>query len=119
MSSSSPPRLAPAHVKPTLHLNVPSYGAVFVNNTHPEPHPEDPTQQYRSDSDLRGELEVRMPQGCGRLRCQAIRVGIRTIFTLNLPGRKKQEEVIFERKVEIIGGNHHGVVLEEGMQRYR
>ena len=123
----------------------------MVSNTLNDVHPENPLQQYRSDYELQGELVVRLPTGSGRLRCKAIRVGIRTIFQMNLGRRRKEDDAhleskakaeladrnvhlgrdawqevgeaksrqqtIFERKVEIIGGDHQGVFLEEGIQR--
>jgi len=33
------------------------------------------------------------------------------------PGRIGEEDTIFDRKVEIIGGNSEGLWLDEGMQK--
>jgi len=67
---------------------------------------------------LHGDLETSLPEGSGRKRCKAIRVGLRTAISLDLGvGRMAEEDVIFERKVEIRGGRADGLVLEEGSQR--
>jgi hypothetical protein len=112
-SSSSP---APKAAKPTLSLHVPGYGAIIA--TQSEPNPLDPSTTPTYDLDLRGELEIRMPPGTGHMRCKSIRVGIRTRLEVAIKGRKKEEHVIFDRRVEIIGGTSEGVWLEEGSQRY-
>jgi hypothetical protein len=33
------------------------------------------------------------------------------------PERGWEEDVVFERKVEMLGGNAEGILLDEGMQR--
>jgi hypothetical protein len=85
-----------------------------------EPNPLDPNAdtEPQYDLDLRGELEIRMPHGSGRMRCKSIRVGMRTTLKIAIKGKKKEEHELSDCKVEIIGANSEGVWLEEGAQRY-
>jgi len=101
----------------TLTLRVPSYGTVFMKP------PDDPlwpiaiSEAPRNDQLLHGELDIHVPPG-GKRRCKAIRVGLRTVARLNMgPTRGWEEDVIFERKCEVIGGTADGLWLEEGLQR--
>lgn len=90
---------------PSLVLDIPTYGAVFMNP------PEDPLlptlqeeegEKPRNDVVIHGELVITMPPSLGRRRVKSIRVGIRSILTLNLkPGRMNEEDVLFERSVEL------------------
>ena len=54
----------------------------------------------------------------GRFRVKAVRVGMisQTELTLSKE-RVKEVDTIFERKVEMRGGNADGIILEEGIQR--
>jgi len=84
----------------------------------PSAPPEAGPSTHRTDRESRGELEVEIPPGMGRVRVKAIRVGMRTETELTLgEGRVKEKDVIFERKVEVRGGNAEGIILEEGVQR--
>jgi len=69
------------------------------------------------DLDLRGELEIRMPHGSGRMRCKSIKVGLKSILKIAIKGKRKEEHELSDSKVEIIGGSSEGVWLEEGSQR--
>lgn len=72
----------------------------------------------RNDQILHGEFEITLPPGAGRKRCRAIRVVMRTKIKLDLgPGRMGEEDTIFERKVEVLGGEGEGLWLDEGSQR--
>jgi hypothetical protein len=80
------------------------YGTVFM------PPPDDPlwsvaiSDRPRDDHLLRGGLDVYIPPG-GRRRCKSIRVGLRTTARLNMgPSRGWEEDVIFERKCEVLSG---------------
>ena len=83
--------------------------------------PEAGPSSQRADRESRGELEVEIPQGMGKIRVKAIRVGMRTETELTLgEGRYKERDTIFERKLEIRGagaGGEDGIVLNEGVQR--
>lgn len=71
----------------------------------------------RDDQLLSGMLEIQVPAGASR-RCRSVRVGVRTKSRLNMgQGRGWEEDVIFERKVEMMGGNSDGILLDEGVQR--
>jgi hypothetical protein len=101
-----------------LALRVEGYGTVFI------PPPDDPlwpaaiSDRPRDDHLLRGELDAYIPPG-GRRRCKAIRVGVQTLARLNMgPTRGWEEDVIFERKCEMLSGTSEGLWLEEGIQRY-
>jgi hypothetical protein len=64
--------------------------------------------------ELSGDIEIDVPEGSGRLRCNAITVALKSVSRLNLgPMRGWEDDVLFERKVEIRGR----IVLEEGKQR--
>lgn len=96
---------------PSLKLHVTNWGVIILPVVEPE-HNED---QPRDDHVLNGELEVRV---AGPRRCKRIRVGLRSIIRLDMgQGRKVEEDVLFERKVEIIGASADGIWLAPGSQR--
>lgn len=101
--------------KPSLSLHVPGYGACLAVAS--EPNPNDPCQDPQYETALTGELEIRMPNGSGRMRCKSIRVGVRTVLRLDLKGKKREEHELFQTRVEIIGSTNDGVWLAEGSQR--
>jgi hypothetical protein len=71
----------------------------------------------RDDHLFRGALELIVPPGKG-MRCKAIRTVFRTTTRLFMgPGRGWEEDVIFERKTELIGGSDEGIELSVGAQR--
>lgn len=81
------------------------------------------SHRYSSgDKELHGQLEIYLPPGGGPRRCKAIRVQFRTTVKLDMGrgrmgGEKKREdEVIFERKVELRGVTAIGLCLDEGIQ---
>lgn len=100
-------------------LHLPTYGAIFMKP------PDDPLWPHarsagpRDDQLLSGVLDVQVPKGSGQRRCKSVRVGVRTKARLFMgPGRGWEEDVIFERKVELLGGNAEGMLLDEGIQRW-
>lgn len=102
---------------PSLVLDIPTYGAVFMNT------PEDPllptldpsSEKPRNDVVLHGELVITMPAALGRRRVKSIRVGMRSILKLDLkPGRMNEEDVLFERVVEIAEGESCQCYLNTG-----
>jgi hypothetical protein len=52
-----------------------------------------------------------------RRRCQAISVGVQSVCRLNM-GEKRgwEEDGVFERGVEVEGGDEEGIWLEKGSQ---
>jgi len=69
------------------------------------------------DVTLTGELEVDVPLSMGRKRCKTIRVSMRAELKLDMgPGRQNEEDILFDRTVEIAGGSE-GVWLEPGSQK--
>jgi hypothetical protein len=103
--------------RPVLTLHVPNSGIIII------PAPEAPapdgrvSDEPREDYMLHGELEVRIGGNRPR-RCKALRVGFRTIIKLDLgSGRRSEEDVLFERKLEIVGADSEGVDLQPGSQR--
>jgi hypothetical protein len=84
-----------------------------------EPNPLDTSADLepKYEMDIRGELEIRMPNRSGRMRCKSIRVGLKSTYKINIKGKKKEKHELADCKVEIIGGSSEGVWLEEGAQR--
>lgn len=85
--------------------------------------PDDPlwphgrTEGPRDDQLLNGVLDVIVPPGARR-RCKSVRVGLRTKARLNMGAERGwEEDTVFERKVEMLGGNSEGMLLDEGVQR--
>lgn len=105
-----------------LQIHVGNYGIVFL--PPPEQH-DDPTEMRNANGDqpandpvLTGELEITLPLNAVPRRCKGIRVGVRTICKLDLgQGRRHEEDILFERKVEIKAPTAEGIVLEPGSQR--
>jgi hypothetical protein len=63
-------------------------------------------------------LDILVSPGDG-VRCRAIRVIFRTTARLHLgPQRGWEEDVIFERKTELIGGSDEGIGLSQGYQKW-
>ncbi|CAK9786974.1 unnamed protein product [Cutaneotrichosporon oleaginosum] len=95
---------------PVLKLHVTNWGVLIL------PAPENVGEDPRDDTLLHGELDVRVS---GPRRCKRIRVGLRSIIRLDMGGgRKIEEDVLFERKVEIIGASTDGIWLAPGSQRF-
>ena len=67
------------------------------------------------DTVLSGALEVIMKE---RRRCQAISVGVQGVCRLHLGARGWEEDGIFERGVEVLGGDSEGIWLEKGSQSF-
>ncbi|ORY26977.1 hypothetical protein BCR39DRAFT_539659 [Naematelia encephala] len=110
-SGSSSPSRRRDEIRVRLH--VPSYGTVFM------PYPAISPGEPRTDHEFRGDLEVEVPRGWGRVKCRAIRVGLKTISILDMgPNRGIEEDTIFERKAEIRGGTVDGIMLEEGLHYF-
>jgi hypothetical protein len=106
-----------SHQQPILRLHVPAYGVLYINRpTALHPLPE--TAQSRRPTELRGELEVKIPKGLGARRAKGLRVGIRTTCILDMgEGRKHEEDVIFQRTSQIQGGPD-GLWLGEGSHMF-
>lgn len=52
-----------------------------------------------------------------RLRCQAISVGVQSVCRLMMgKGNAWEEDGVFERGVEVLGGDADGIWLEKGSQ---
>jgi hypothetical protein len=103
-------------------LIVPSHGTVFINPPDDPlwPHARSPSTSGapRDDQLFSGLLEVSVPPAAQRRRCRAVRVGLRTRASLKMSAERGwEEDVIFERKVELMGGGAEGMVLDEGTQR--
>lgn len=99
-----------------VKLFVPNWGILYL--PAPEAPREDGDDVPRDDPMLSGDLVVTLPSGGGARRCQAIRVGLKTIIRLDLgQGRRREEDVLFERKVEIVSSTADGIWLSEGSQR--
>lgn len=101
-----------------LKLNVPNYGILYLGPPD-APLPDGTTPNVpRDDPMLHGSLDIVLPEGTGARRCKSIRVGFKTVITLDLgTGRRYEEDVLFERKVEIISSTADGIWLSEGLQQ--
>lgn len=99
---------------PTLVLDIPTYGAVFMSA------PDDPLLppdefKPRNDVVIHGELVITLPTSLGRRRVKAIRVGVKSILTLDLKGgRMGEKDTLFRRTVELAENPNYNVVLEPG-----
>jgi hypothetical protein len=99
-----------------MKLVVPNWGILYL--PRPEAPRDDGLDIPRDDPMLNGELVLTLPANGGPKRCKSIRVALKTIITLDLgQGRRHEEDVLFERKVEIISSTSDGIWLSEGSQR--
>ena len=104
-SSRSPSPASFQNVKIIHHVHA--FGGIYL------PSPSAPSAVNYPEVPYGGRLEVFLPPGSGRRRVKSIRVGIRTISTLDLGQKRgKEEDVIFERMVEL----GEGTILDEGSQ---
>ncbi|KAL7423927.1 hypothetical protein Q5752_001512 [Cryptotrichosporon argae] len=116
LRSSSP---QPQSSKGTLKIHIPGLGVALVRPPrHLELHPlenggaEPPT----ADTVLSGALEVIMKE---RRRVQAISVGVQSVCRLHMGVKRGwEEDGVFERGVEILGGDAEGMWLEKGSQSF-
>lgn len=105
----------------TLHLQIPSLGAVFI----PAPHldlgtdDDDEENQPREDGVLNGSLQIFLPPGLGDRRVKAVRVFLRSEITLNLgKERARERDVLSERVVEVKDDvEEEPLMIREGIQR--
>ena len=74
----------------TVDIRVPSYGSVFM----PFPDPLGNTETPRVDKELSGDLEIFVPKDLGRIKCKAIRVGVRTTCRLDMGRGGPEEDVL-------------------------
>lgn len=59
-----------------------------------------------------------MNEGTGRVRCRSIRIGLRTRFRFYMgPESGWVEDIILERKAELMEADTEGIVLDEGIHR--
>ena len=102
-----------------LKIHIPAWGVVFVKPPQElDLHPLEDGSQAREppteDTVLSGSLEVIMKE---RRRCQAISVGVQSVCRLYMGAvRKWEEDGVFERGVEVLGGDADGIWLEKGSQ---
>ena len=107
---------------PSVYLEVPSYGIMYLPAPRdPDvPHGDDNQDRERVDYILRGLLVVNMPPEMGRRRCKTIKVGMRSVCKLDLgPKRRGEEDVLFDRQIDFAGeSGSDGIWLEEGTQMF-
>lgn len=112
--SASRAREAAVSVTPTIQISVPGYGAIHMNGSSStvDEVVAGISQQPREDVVFGGEISVTLPPGCEIMRCKAVRVVFTTDTRLDIgPGRMGEEDVIFERKIEILPDGPEGIVL--------
>jgi hypothetical protein len=106
-SSRSPSPASFQTVKITHHVHA--FGGIYL------PSPSAPSADSQPEVPYGGRLEIHLTPGSGRRKCQSIKVGIRTISTLDLGQKRgKEEDIVFERVVSL----GEGTILEEGSQLY-
>ena len=116
LRSSSPGRQSASG---QLKIHVPAWGVVLVRPPRPlELHPLENGSQAREppseDTVLSGTLEVIMKE---RRRCNSISVGVQSVCKLWFGSEKGwEEDGVFERGVEVLGGDADGIWLESGSQ---
>jgi hypothetical protein len=119
-ASTSTSRTTPNQLNPTLRLWAPNYGTIYLE-APPIPSPLDPPEAIKPQNDymLSGHLDIDLPQHVKRARFKAVRVVFVT-FMVNdkLPDKQREQDIIFERKVEIIAGNAEGLYLEKHSSRW-
>ena len=102
-----------------LKIHIPAWGVVFVKppqelDLHPLEDGSEVREPPVEDTVLSGTLEVIMKE---RRRCQAISVVVQSVCRLYMGKvRGWEEDGIFERGVEVLGGNADGIWLEKGSQ---
>lgn len=100
---------------PSLVLDIPAYGVVFMNTPEDPLTPSTETETPRNDVIVHGELVITMPSNLGRRRVKWIKVGIKSVLKLDLrPGRMNEEDVLFEREVELAESDSCQCWLQEG-----
>lgn len=110
---------SPSRRGPRIYINVPSHGGVFMTRPAPDQEHGQATSVAdleRGDGarELNGEVEIDIPRGTGRRRCRAVRVTLRNVSRLFMgPERGWEEDVLFERSLEVKGA----IILEEGVSR--
>lgn len=109
---------AGSEVRPTITLDIPQWGYIFS-----QPPEEAIVQAELSGADpvydvlLNGHVVITLPPGCQSIRCHRLTVGFRTWCILNMGlGREREEDVIFDRKVDLQDGSSGGILLD-GNQR--
>lgn len=101
--------------KVSVRILLGNNGAVMMSTHRVDsgPHNGIDEPQY-ANSELSGEIEIRVPRGSGRQRCRCIRVMLRQVTRLHM-GEKRgwERDTLFERMIE----NRGAIILEEGVQR--
>jgi hypothetical protein len=73
----------------------------------------------RTDVEFHGDLQISVPRHMGGKRCKSIVVGLRTRYVIDARGSRPREEgVLFESRVELLGGSVDGIILDAGIQRF-
>jgi hypothetical protein len=101
-----------------IDWHMPGYGCLFMTPPNDPLWPHAISEGPREDELLMGEVHITIPPGRG-VYCQAIRLIFRTKCRLNMGStRGWEEDEIFERRTELIGGSSEGIYLQEGIQMY-
>lgn len=95
-------------------------GVVFIrpprrSELHPFDDAAETTEPPSDDTLLSGTLEVIMKE---RRRCHSISVGVQSVSRLHMGEHGWEEDGIFERGVEVLGGDAEGIWLEKGSQSF-
>ncbi|WVQ74881.1 hypothetical protein IAR50_004488 [Cryptococcus sp. DSM 104548] len=105
--------------KGALRIHVPAWACVLIRPPRLlDLHPLDSRERTPpcGDTVLSGALEVVVTE---RQKVRAISVGVQSVARLHMGhGRGWEEDGIFERGVEVLGGNDDGIWLEKGSQSF-
>ncbi|TYJ55457.1 hypothetical protein B9479_003847 [Cryptococcus floricola] len=100
--------------KGSLKIHVPGWATTLIQP--PQVFATGERLAPQDDTVLTGSLEVTMKE---RRKVQAISVGVQSVCRLFMGDtRGWEEDGVFERGVEVLGGNEEGIWLEQGSQSF-
>jgi hypothetical protein len=105
---------------PSLSLWVPNYGTIYLESSPTDNSNSNSIHEVQPQNDymLSGHLDIKLPDHVSRARVRAVRVVFVTIMMNDkTPSGVKEQDVVFERKVEMIAGNAEGLFLEKHSSR--
>jgi hypothetical protein len=102
-TTKSPPN---APIQPSMDLDIPAFGIVFMNPPEAARHLAESTQtEPVYTTYLSGELVVRLPEGCERVVYESIYIGFRAFSKLLIDIKKPVvEDELYNVGHEIPGG---------------
>lgn len=113
------------HHDVTMRVHVPAYGVLYLKRPEFAPVPpaddgEDVMTRppVNEPNELRGEVDIIIPEGFGARRAKSLTVGLRSECILDIgPSRMAEEDVFYDWHTKM-DGDGEGIVLGEGHQRF-